>query len=86
MIFTICAISTGEQHIQWIHPNPALHHLKMQVVAGAVARAAYIPDHLTSRHGFARRDGCCCHVGIAPHNASRYQEKQKKHHSDKSNT
>ena len=37
----------------------------MQMVAGAVARAAYIPDHLTSRHGFARRDGCCCHVGIA---------------------
>lgn len=42
----------------------------MQVVAGAVARAAYIPDHLTSRHGFARRDGCCCHVGIARGQAS----------------
>ena len=35
------------------------------MVASAVARAAYIPDYLTSRHGFARRDGCCCHVGIA---------------------
>ena len=42
-----------------------MHHLKVQMVAGAVARAAYITDHLTSRHGFARRDGCCCHVGIA---------------------
>ena len=35
-------------------------HNYMQMVAGA----AYIPDHLTSRHGFARRDGCCYHVGI----------------------
>lgn len=46
--------------IQRIHPDPALHHLKMQMVAGAVARAAYIPDHLTSRHGFTRRDGSFC--------------------------
>ena len=65
MIFIICATLIWRHHIQWIHPDPALHHLKMQVVAGAVARAAYIPDRLTSRHGFARRDGCCCHVGIA---------------------
>ena len=37
----------------------------MQMIACAVTSAAYIPDHLTSRHGFTRRDGCCCHVGIA---------------------
>ena len=30
------------QHIQWIHPDPALHYLKMQVVAGAVTSAAHI--------------------------------------------
>ena len=36
----------------------------MQVVAGAVTGIAYITYNLPSRHGFARRDGCCCHVGI----------------------
>ena len=30
------------QHIQWIHPDPTLHYLKMQVVAGAVTSAAHI--------------------------------------------
>ena len=35
-------IVRGGYNIQWIHPDPALHHFKMQMVAGAVARAAYI--------------------------------------------
>ena len=64
----LCSRLLGRKHLthqtQRINPNPALHYLKMQVVAGAVACAAHIPNHLTSRHGFARRDGCCCHVGI----------------------
>ena len=64
----LCSRLLGRKHLthqtQRINPNPALHYLKMQVVAGAVACAAHIPNHLTSRHGFARRDGCCCYTGI----------------------
>ena len=40
--FVIFGIVRGGYNIQWIHPDPALHHFKMQMVAGAVARAAYI--------------------------------------------
>ena len=36
----------------------------MQVVSRGIPRAAYIPNNLPCRHGFARRDGCCCHVGV----------------------
>lgn len=38
----VFGIVRGGYNIQWIHPDPALHHFKMQMVAGAVARAAYI--------------------------------------------
>ena len=36
----------------------------MQVVSRGIPRAAYIPNNLPSRHGFVRRDGCCCYTGL----------------------
>ena len=38
----VFGIVRGGYNIQWIHSDPALHHFKMQMVASAVARAAYI--------------------------------------------
>ena len=49
---------------QRINPYPTLHQLKMQMETCTVTGTAYITYNLPCRHGFARRDGCCCHVGI----------------------
>lgn len=39
----------GEQHIQWIYLDPALHHPKMQAETCAVAGIAYITYNLPCR-------------------------------------
>ena len=52
------------QHIQWIHPDPALHHLKTQVETCAVTGIAYIPYNLPCRYRFPCGNGSLRHVGV----------------------
>ena len=52
------------QHIQWIHPDPALHHLKTQVETCAAAGIAYIPYNLPCRYRFPCGNGSLRHVGV----------------------
>ena len=52
------------QHIQWIHPDPALYHLKTQVETCAVAGIAYIPYNLPCRYRFPCGNGSLRHVGV----------------------
>ena len=65
MIFIICAILIWRHHIQWIHPDPTLHRLKMQVAACAVASIAHIPNNLPCRYRLTCGDGSLHHMGIA---------------------
>ena len=65
MIFIICAILIWRHHIQWIHPDPTLHRLKMQVTACAVASIAHIPNNLPCRYRLTCGDGSLHHMGIA---------------------
>ena len=52
------------QHIQWIHPNPTLHHPKMQMIPSAIAGAAYIPNNLPCRYRFPCGNSSLRHVGV----------------------
>ena len=52
------------QHIQWIHPDPALHHLKTQVETCAAAGIAYIPYNLPCRYRFPCGNGSLRHVDV----------------------
>ncbi len=57
-------ISAHGNHIHRIHTHTILHYLKMQVVACAIAGAAYITNNLPCRYRFACGNGSLRHVGI----------------------